>query len=364
MPSVLKRLELAFRRALLASGRRPFSGRWTSVPADLLCLPPAPRILLVRFERIGDVLVSIPVLRALRARYPDARMDLLLSRPNYAAHDAVAPFVTQVWRYDKTVGSAVRLLHALRRIRYDVIVDLVDHPSTNAQVVVRWCHPRAAVGLLHAESGHYTHAAPTLDPATVHPVERIAQVLLPFGIDPATTPLDLEYRLGPEDVAIARAALGPTSRPLRFGVNLSARQAAHYWGRGNYIELIRHVAASDARFTISVCGTPRDAAEVAHVAAATGAEPVAATSSLHRFAAIVHEFDLLLTPDTAVVHLAAAWKRPTVALYHAEVGVAPWVPYRTPHRAVADSRGIPAIPVERVIAAVEDLRREQFPDER
>jgi ADP-heptose:LPS heptosyltransferase len=75
----------------------------------------------------------------------------------------------------------------------------------------------------------------------------------------------------------------------------------------------------------------------------------------------VHEFDLLLTPDTAVVHLAAAWKVPTVALYHIEAGVAPWLPYRTPHRAVADARGIPAIPVERVIEGVEELCREQFP---
>jgi ADP-heptose:LPS heptosyltransferase len=361
MPNALKRLELGWRRALLASGHRPFCGECTSTPADLLCLPPAPRILLIRFERIGDVLVSVPVLRALRARHPDARMDLLVSRPNYAVREAVAPFITHLWCYEKTVGSAIQLVRALRRIQYDVVVDLIDHPSTNAQLVIRWCHARAAVGLLHAESGWYTHAAPTLDRATVHPVERIAQLLLPFGIDPATTPLDLEYRLGSEDVVIARASLGLASRPLRFGINLSAREAAHYWGRANYIELIHRVAARDPRFAISVCGLPRDAAEVRQVAAAAGVEAVPATPSLHRFAAIVHEFDLLLTPDTAVVHLAAAWKVPTVALYHIEAGVAPWLPYRTPHRAVADARGIPAIPVERVIEGVEELCREQFP---
>jgi ADP-heptose:LPS heptosyltransferase len=288
-------------------------------------------------------------------------MDLLVSRPNYAVRDAVAPFITHLWCYEKTVGSAIHLVRALRRVQYDVIVDLIDHPSTNAQLVIRWCHPRAAVGLLHVESGRYTHAAPTLDRATVHPVRRIAQLLLPFGIDPATTPLDLEYRLGSEDIAIARATLGPVSRPLRFGINVSARQEAHYWGRANYIELIHHVTARDPRFAISVCGLPRDAVEVRQVAAAAGVEAVPATPSLHRFAAIVHEFDLLLTPDTAAVHLAAAWKVPTVALYNTEVGVAPWLPYRTPHRALADPGGIPAIPVRRVIEAVEDLCREQFP---
>lgn len=362
MPRLLKALEFRWRRALLAAGHRPFAGRATSEPEDLLHLPHAPRILLIRLERIGDVLVSIPVIRALRTRHPDASIDLLVSRANRAVRDAVAPFVTRVWCYEKTVSSAVDLLRAFRRTRYDVIVDLVDHPSATAQLVIRWCRPRAAVGLLHAESGLYTHAAPTLDRATVHPVERFAQLLLPFGIDPAVEPLDLEYRLGTEDVDRARVLLGPTLRPLRFGVNLSARQAERYWGRSNYIALIRHVIAHDPRFAVSVCGTPQDAAEVRHVAEATGAQAVPARASLRDFAAIIHEFDLLLTPDTAVVHLAASWKVPTVTLYHEEAGVAPWLPYRTPCRAVADPRGIPSILVGRVVEAVTELIRERFGD--
>jgi len=362
MPTLMKSLELRWRRALLTAGHRPFTGRATSRPEDLLQLPPTPRILLIRLERIGDVLVSIPVMRALRRRYPDARIDLLVSRANRAAGDAVAPFVTRVWCYEKTVGSALRLLRELRRNRYDVIVDLVDHPSTTAQLVIRWCSPRAAVGLLHWESGLYTHAAPTLDRATVHPVERFAQLLLPFGIDPAVEPLDLEYRLAASDVERARTLLGPRTRPLRFGINLSARKPERYWGRSNYIEFIRRVSARDPRFAVSVCGTPQDAAEVRHVAEATGAQPVPACTSLHDFAAVIHEFDMLLTPDTAVVHLAAAWKVPTVALYRTEEGVAPWLPYKTPHRAVADARGIPAITVDGVVDAACELIRERFGD--
>jgi ADP-heptose:LPS heptosyltransferase len=60
------------------------------------------------------------------------------------------------------------------------------------------------------------------------------------------------------------------------------------------------------------------------------------------------------------VHLAAAWKIPTVALYHSDPAIAPWLPYRTPYRAVADPRGIPAIPADQVIAALEELIHERF----
>ncbi|MFL5517015.1 MAG: glycosyltransferase family 9 protein, partial [Gemmatimonadales bacterium] len=168
----LKPVEHFVRRRLLRAGRRRFSGILATGPEDLLRLPAEPAILLMRQERIGDVLVGIPVLRALRQRYPAARIHLLVSRNNYAVRDAVRPFVDRVWRYDKTVGSAVALLRALRRERYDVVVDLVDNPSAISRVVIGWCGARRAVGLAHADAGYYSHAAPLLDQATVHPVER------------------------------------------------------------------------------------------------------------------------------------------------------------------------------------------------
>jgi ADP-heptose:LPS heptosyltransferase len=360
VPPILKTLELRWRRALLAAGHRPFSGQLARTAVDLLQLPAAPRVLLIRLERIGDVLVSVPVLRALRMRYPEGRIDLLLSRANYGVRDAVAPFVSRVWCYDKTVASGLRLLRAIRGTRYDVVVDLVDHPSANAQQVVRWCGAPAAVGLLHQESGLYTHAAPVLDRAVVHPVERLAQLLLPFGIDPATQSLELAFPLDPLDQERARLALGPRVKPLRLGVNLSGRLVERYWGRANYIALIRQLIETDPRFAVCVCGAPQDADEVRHVAEATGALAVPPRPSLRDFAAILHQFDLLLTPDTAAVHLAAAWKLPAVALYHPEPGLALWLPYHSPHRAVADPNGIPAIPVQRVFAALAELIAERF----
>jgi ADP-heptose:LPS heptosyltransferase len=356
----MKRLELGWRRALLAAAHRPFRGRLVTQPEDLLKLGTNARILLIRMERIGDVLVSTPVIRALRARYPAGTIDLLLSRANYAVRDPVAPYVTRVWCYEKTVGSALRLMRDLRRRKYDVIVDLIDNPSTTAQFVVRWCRPPAVVGLLHPESGHYTHAAPLLDRGSVHPVERLAQLLLPFGIDPATQSLDISYPLNPADLDQARDILGPSRRPFRLGVNISGRGAGKNWGADNYIAVIEHLRRTDARFSVSVCGAPQDAVQVRELAAASGVQGVPPTRSLREFAAIVRVFDLFLTPDTAALHLAAAGKVPTVGLYHANPAVAPWLPYNTPYRMVADPRGIQAITVERVIAALEELIRERF----
>src|SRR5207244_4878812 len=125
----------------------------------------------------------------------------------HGVRQAVQSYLDRAWRYHKTPASALRLIHAFRGARYDAVVDLMDNPSANSQLVARACGARYRVGIRHARAGHYTHAVPLLDQQRVHIVERIAQLLLPFGIDPAKVPLDLEYRLSDADRTRARERL-------------------------------------------------------------------------------------------------------------------------------------------------------------
>jgi len=358
----LKPLERYLRRRFLAATDRPFSGELVTTPRDALALGETPRILLLRQDRIGDVLVSVPVVRALRARYPRAVIDMVFSRTNYGVRHAIERYLDRTWRYDKTPASAVRLITSLRREHYDAIVDLMDGPSTNAQLVARWCGARYRVGIRHARSGHYTHAVPLLDQQRVHIVDRIAQLLLVFGIDPTQVPLDLEYPLSEADRAAGRARLPPTARPLRFGVNVSGSSRARYWGVRNFVDCLRWFGTFDARFAIAVGGAPDYASDVAAIASETGADVIPATPSFHDYACIVRQFDLLLTPDTSVLHLGAAWKIPTVGLYHQPPGAPlPWYPYRSPYRALAHADGVAAIPVADVQAALASIVAERLP---
>jgi hypothetical protein len=129
--TLLKSLERTLRRRFLAVTDRPFTGDFVTEPRDAFHLGDAPRILLLRQDRIGDVLVSIPVIRALRQRYPRAQIHMLFSRANFGVRHAVAQYVDHSWRYDKTLTSAVRVIRAVRAARYDIVVNLTDNPSHN-----------------------------------------------------------------------------------------------------------------------------------------------------------------------------------------------------------------------------------------
>ncbi len=360
MGNRLKQLERGLRRRFLDSSK-PFAGVSTDVPRDILGLGAQPKILFLRPDRIGDVLVSVPILRAVRNHLPAATLHMLLSRNNYSVRDAVAPFVDRFWRHDKTVANSLQLLFRLRQARYDLVVDLVDNPSAISHIVIRSIHPRAALGVLHARPGVYTHAVPHLDPARVHIVDRLAQLLLAFGIDPSGEPLDLAYPLTNADRSSARARLGATPDRVAFGINVSGRGAHKYWGRQNFIGFIRWLREAEPRVEAFICGAPGDAAEIQAIAEATGARVVPALPSLHDFAALIQQFNALLTPDTSVVHLAAAGKVPTIALYHAVPQAMPWLPYQTPHRAVVHMESLRQIALPDVIAAARSLMEECFP---
>ena len=333
-----------------------------TTPRNALGLGEAPRLLLLRQDRLGDVLVSVPVIRALRRRFPGAAIDMLFSRTNYGVRQAVQSYLDRAWRYDKTPASALRLIHAFRGARYDAVVDLMDNPSTNSQLVARWCGARYRVGIRHARSGHYTHAVPLLDQQRVHIVERIAQLLLPFDIDPERVPLDLEYPLSAADTARALERLGPSDRPLRLGVNISGSSTARYWGVENFIACLRWMQSFDPRFAIFVGGAPDYAKDIAAIVTATGATVIPALTSFHEFAAMFRDFDLLLTPDTSVLHLGAAWKIPTVGLFHQPAGAPlPWYPYRSPYRALLHPDGVGRSAVADVQEAIRSRVAERFP---
>jgi ADP-heptose:LPS heptosyltransferase len=357
--AALKPLERRLRHLLL-SRQPPFTGTLITRPEDAIDLRPEPRILLVRPERLGDVLIAVPVIRAIRRRYPHALIDLLLSTANAGVQPAVAPWVDRVLIYEKQLGPTVGLVRGLRRSKYDLMVDLVNEPSVTSRFVAKWSGAERVLGMLHEQPGLFTHAVPLLDRRTVHIVDRTAQLLLAFGIDPAAESLALEYPLSEADRLRALTRLTPLRAPFRLGVNVSGRGPAKYWGRENFVTVIRAIRALDPRFSVTVCGAAEYGDEIEAIAGEAGVDQVPPLRSFHEFAAVINAFDLLLTPDTSVVHLAAAWRIPLVGLYRADPRTTPWLPYRSPHRAILHDGPLAGIPLVHVVQAMTDLIEECF----
>ncbi|MDP3768724.1 MAG: glycosyltransferase, partial [Dehalococcoidia bacterium] len=126
--------DAALRRACVEEGRRRVEQVWSldrmvdrTLAAYEECLR-RPRVLIWKISALGDVVLSTPGLRAIRRRYPDSPITMVVSR---SAYDVVArcPYVTEFLIFnpkgrDRTPARRLAFIRRLRREGFDVSIDL------------------------------------------------------------------------------------------------------------------------------------------------------------------------------------------------------------------------------------------------
>jgi lipopolysaccharide heptosyltransferase I len=306
------------------------------------------RILLIKLSAVGDVVHTIPVLNKLRRRYPSARIDWLVT-PAIAELIRHHPAVTNVvlfgredwstpWR-PAALGRVAKLAAELRRVRYDLIVDMHGQFRTafftlaaGAPVRIGFDRPRAQVwrasertfpaeAYKHAWKGAreaswiaYTHhiAVPTLD---VHAVDRYLSVGPMLGLDDG--PADFSFPVPPAAATRAEALLRANGIAAGEGVLLCApgtNWETKHWSAERFAEVARHFLARGWRMVL--IGSERERAVCARVAAAaSGTVDLCGQTTLPELAALVRRSGGAITNDSGPMHMAVALDRPVVSIF-------------------------------------------------
>ncbi len=328
--TILKRIEVGIRRFLLKA-LRFFVRRGAPRPEQYDFHSSS--VLFVRQDRIGDVLVSTPLIRILKRHYAGIQIDFLLSTNNYFVLEN-EPLVRKRWVYRKTLWSAIDVLRKIRRERYEYVVDLMDNPSTTSTVVCALSGARWTVGLQKENAYAYDLTVPLLSRKESHIVERLAQLLTVFGIDPAKEDLSLHYHVSRQSRELAREFFRDRQINAQqvVGVNISPARGVRFWGRENFQLFIRGLREQKPDLPILLLFQPNDEVEAKEIARPFPTVLLSPrTNSFDHFAALVERVTYLLTPDTSAVHLAAAFRIPSVVLYvQSNKQLRIWEPYGTP----------------------------------
>jgi ADP-heptose:LPS heptosyltransferase len=247
--SLLKRIEILLRRfVIFILGL--FISRRNQPPAEFdfrKC-----KILFVRQDRIGDVLISTPIFAAVKAHYSTVTIDVLLSENNYFALEN-DPLIRKRWLYQKKLGKIISLVRLIRKEHYDFVVDMMDNPSATSTILCLLFGARWNVGIAKDNMYVYDIQVPMLSRRDTHIVERIAQLLIPFHIDPQSEQLTIRYITSPASDTFAENILRsnlPRSRQLA-GINISAGGSSRFWGIENYRALLSFMAENTLIFTLS-----------------------------------------------------------------------------------------------------------------
>ena len=321
------------------------------------------RILLIKLSAVGDVVHTIPLLNKLRRRYPQARIDWLLT-PAIAELVAHHPAVTDVvlfarqhwgtrWRPGgEALAGAVRLAAALRAARYELVIDMHGQfrtalftLATGAPVRIGFDRPRAEVwdasnrkfpaeARKHAWRGAregswlaYSHhiPVPTLD---IHAVDRYLSIGPILGLD--DDPADFSFPIPPAaDARIAQLLRqhGVAGKGLLL-ISPGTNWQTKHWRSESFAEVARQLIRKG--WSVALIGSGRDQEACRRIAAAApGVVDLCGQTTLSELAALVHRSAGCVTNDSGPMHLAVALDRPVVSIFGPTDPL--WIgPYRRP----------------------------------
>lgn len=264
-----------------------------------------PLLLVLRALQLGDLLVAVPALHALRRAYPD---HLLL----YAGPAWLRDAVTLVGGYGLLPAEGLSEPPAVEQGRVDVAVNLHGR-GPESQLLIEALGARQVI----------SHASDNCDGPDwvedIHERRRWTRLLQWHGI--AADPDDV--RLEPPPV--------PTQWPDATVVHVGAAFASRLWPESRFAEVADRLAQSGHR--VVVTGSAGERARSLAVAARAGLPEGAVLAgglSLGAFIALVAEARLVVSADTGAAHLATAYRRPSVVLF-GPARPEQWAPPPGPH---------------------------------
>lgn len=324
------------------------------------------KLLIIRRDNIGDLVLTTPLIHALRARWPNARIDVLVNSYNLPVLEN-NPDISNAYAYKKTkhrqgsdtrlrlVSDKLLLLWRLRRVRYERIILANAQFDRRSLSLAHFISPNSSVGISDGAL-HRTLIFPVPAQKTGHHVDRLWGLGKALGV---TTEAGRAVIF--PDPILQKLAKKSDSRPL-IAVHLSSRKPSQRWSSENFSRLIN--VLDEKGCAVRVFWSPGASDDPLHPGDDEKAHEVALacpniepwpTQTLPELIASLSVCDGMVCSDGGHMHIAAALGLPIVALF-GNSDVAHWHPWGVPYRVLQpESLNVSDLSAMTVLAACEDV---------
>jgi lipopolysaccharide heptosyltransferase II len=278
-------------------------------------------ILVIKMSAIGDVILSVPSLRAIRAKYPKANIKVLVGIRSREALDG-CPYINEKIVCDfngkhRGLAGVWKLGKELRRSCFDIVIDLQNSKKS---------HLLAALSLAPLRYGYDNKKWSFLlnkklkdDAPHLDPVEHQFRTLRLAGIKPQDKCLGLwptEEDVKNVDKLLAQAWMKPSVCMVGINVRASAKWVSKNWPISNIAQLCDRLA-KDFNTRVVLTGAQEDVEFAQAIAKQSKSKPLVAAgkTGILELAELIRRFRVYLTPDSAPMHIAASVATPCIALF-------------------------------------------------
>ena len=296
------------------------------------------KILFIRLNRIGDALVTTPLIHLIKKKL-NPKIYILADKKNSFVYTN-NPDIDGIITLKKGIKGILEIKEFIKSRKIDTIVDLHDDISTTVSYIIAMSRVKNKFGLEKENKNIYTKTIQKLDSKNTHVVTRLLEIAKLFNLRTDNSKNWIGYYPKYPSMKKAEDFLKKTfeNKSFLIGVNISAGSDARFWGVERYkslIEFLLNYNRQDIPESINVLilYAPKDldyAEKIANVnnnKSTKGQSAIFCSEDFDEFAAVISDLDLLFSPDTAAVHLAAAFHIPVFGIYVHDTDEMIWSPY-------------------------------------
>jgi heptosyltransferase I len=338
---------------LFGAGRSEGQMQWKDRPF---------RVLFIRNDAIGDVLLSMEAMRAIADASPHITFDVLGSPDNERILRTL-PFVHDIILHKREfLLKAWPVWRTLRAKRYDAVIDgRVQPAGVSLHTACLLLSTRAPwrIGI----GGRRNDAVYTVKidvPRMPYWTDYLVALARPFGVGAESRDWRPRIAVAPADRDfVEREWTRDGDRRPRVLVNVSVRDPRRAWPLDKFAILLARLRARLPEANLLLATIPAEQAVASALVEPVGGRAVPLT--LPQVFAAIGTADVLISPETAVTHAAAAFQTPTLSLHMKDNER--YRPYRTPGRSVASDNAsrLGSLPTARAVAALDSLIDELGP---
>ena len=321
------------------------------------------KVLIVRLGKIGDIIVASFVFEVLKKKYPGIEISLLTLKTNEKVlkHNNDIDHLI----FAKKNLSIYFTLLSLRKRSFDLVIDLNDDPSTTSKIVRKIIGAKRIVGFSFSENAvtNDTFQRPPKD--KTHIIYRIKYLLNELGISLNDEEVHPKLYLGSKEYSDVVNQFNDIKKEKKvIALNLSAGAEIRYWKTDNWLELIRKISEKHNDVIFITLSTENDKHIKEEISKIIENDLIIEQTyySFHHYASYIYSCDLLISPDTAAVHIGSAFNKPIIAMYpNYEWNFVSWQPLSTKFKAIKSKTNfINSISVDEVADSFTELYKQLF----
>ncbi len=270
------------------------------------------KICIVRLSALGDVILAIPAVKAIRKHFPNAEITWIIEKKFLPAVDEIDGITFFPIDKPKTLSDYYRLWKRVRTKHYDVL--LAMQASFRANLIYPLITSETKIGFDSRRAKDFqklfiTHPIPKEDHHLLDGFMSFAKVLgIPHG-EAVWHPI-----VDKEDILWVKHEVGQTGYVI---INVATSKKERNWPITKYIELIKTISNTFDYKIVLTGGNSKTELETAEFICQknSGVVNLAGRTSIKKLMALLKHSVVLISPDSGPVHIARAFNTPVLGLY-------------------------------------------------